>query len=80
MKSLLDPNFRYTPAVATDIRKTFSRVREELALAECEQYAADHPNDCGCDGDGRHAHLPRNADECEFEDLEYQWHLREAWL
>jgi hypothetical protein len=30
MKSLLDPTFRYTPSVETDIRKTFARVRREM--------------------------------------------------
>jgi hypothetical protein len=34
MKSLLDPTFRYRPSHATDIRKTFERVREELARAD----------------------------------------------
>lgn len=29
-KSILDPSFRYRPSHATDIRKTFERVREEL--------------------------------------------------
>lgn len=29
MKSCLDPKFRYTPASATDIRKTFARIRRE---------------------------------------------------
>lgn len=29
MKSLLDPTFRYTPAAATDIRKTFARIARE---------------------------------------------------
>jgi hypothetical protein len=29
MKSILDPTFRYTPSVQTDIRKTFARVRRE---------------------------------------------------
>lgn len=33
MKSLLDPTFRYTPAVATDLRKTFARIRRERAAA-----------------------------------------------
>lgn len=31
MRSLLDPTFVYTPAVATDIRKTFARIRAEQA-------------------------------------------------
>ncbi len=30
MKSVLDPTFRYTPAVQTDLRKTFARIRREL--------------------------------------------------
>jgi uncharacterized protein YecE (DUF72 family) len=31
MKSILDPTFKYTPAHATDIRKTFERVRRQQA-------------------------------------------------
>lgn len=27
--SILDPKFRYVPAAATDIRKTFARIRRE---------------------------------------------------
>ena len=30
MKSILDPSFRYTNSVETDLRKTFARVRKEL--------------------------------------------------
>ncbi len=30
MKSILDPTFRYTPSVETDLRRTFARVRREL--------------------------------------------------
>ena len=30
MKSILDPSFRYTRSVETDLRKTFARVRREL--------------------------------------------------
>lgn len=29
-KSILDPTFKYIPAVATDIRKTFARARKEM--------------------------------------------------
>jgi hypothetical protein len=29
MKSILDPSFRYTSSIQTDIRKTFARVRRE---------------------------------------------------
>ncbi len=32
MKSILDRTFQYTPSHATDVRKTFERVRRELAL------------------------------------------------
>lgn len=34
MKSILDPSFKYVPAAATDIRKTFARVRREQAAAK----------------------------------------------
>jgi len=34
MKSILDPTFRYTPSVQTDIRKTFARIRREQRAAE----------------------------------------------
>ena len=30
MKSILDPDFKYTPSVETDIRRTFERVWREL--------------------------------------------------
>lgn len=30
MKHIYDPNFRYTSSAATDIRKTFRRIRREL--------------------------------------------------
>ncbi len=29
MKSILDPSFRYTKSIDTDIRKTFARIRRE---------------------------------------------------
>jgi hypothetical protein len=29
-KSLLDPTFKYTKAVETDLKKTFARVRREM--------------------------------------------------
>jgi len=36
MKSILDPSFRYTPSIDTDIRKTFARIRRALG-AESER-------------------------------------------
>jgi hypothetical protein len=32
-KGILDPAFRYRPSHATDIRKTFERVRQQLTQA-----------------------------------------------
>ena len=34
MKSILDPSFRYTKSVETNLRKTFARVRRELREQE----------------------------------------------
>ena len=36
MKSILDPTFHYVPSTQTDLRKTFSRVRRELARAKAQ--------------------------------------------
>jgi hypothetical protein len=33
MKSILDPTFRYTSSAATDLRKTFARIRREQRKA-----------------------------------------------
>ena len=37
MKSILDPSFRYTRSVETDLRKTFARVRRELRKQQQDQ-------------------------------------------
>lgn len=37
MKSILDPSFRYTKSVDTDIRKTFARVRREQRLRVAQE-------------------------------------------
>jgi hypothetical protein len=34
MKSVLDPTFRYTPSIHTDLRKTFARLRREARAHE----------------------------------------------
>ena len=34
MKSILDPSFKYTPSVETDLRKTFARVRRDQRKAQ----------------------------------------------
>lgn len=36
-KGVSDPDFRYRPAVATDVRKTFARVRREMAAKQAQQ-------------------------------------------
>jgi hypothetical protein len=40
MKSILDPTFRYVPSTQTDLRKTFSRIRREMARAKTAQAPA----------------------------------------
>jgi hypothetical protein len=40
-KSILNPAFRYRPSHATDIRKTFERVRGELEQARSNRPAAE---------------------------------------
>ena len=40
MKSILDPSFRYTKSVETDLRKTFARVRRELRRQQLHQQPA----------------------------------------
>jgi hypothetical protein len=37
MKSILDPSFRYTKSIETDLRKTFARVRRDLRKQRQEQ-------------------------------------------
>jgi len=41
MKSILDPSFRYTPSAATDVRKTFARVRREMQRAQAARRDSD---------------------------------------
>jgi hypothetical protein len=41
MKSILDPSFRYTKSVETDLRKTFAKVRRELRKQEQAQIVAN---------------------------------------
>ena len=42
MKSILDPTFHYVPSTQTDLRKTFARVRREMARAR-PQASRDQP-------------------------------------
>jgi hypothetical protein len=41
MKSILDPSFRYTRSIDTDLKKTFARVRRELRNQQQSRAAAD---------------------------------------
>lgn len=43
MKSLFDRSFHYTPAVKTDIRKTFARARREMREKELQPSATVTP-------------------------------------
>lgn len=38
-RSLLDPDFRYTPSAGTDIARTFARLKREQRQAEAEARA-----------------------------------------
>jgi hypothetical protein len=40
MKSILDPSFRYTKSVETDLRKTFARIRREMRRQQMQQQPA----------------------------------------
>jgi hypothetical protein len=42
MKSILDPSFRYTKSVETDLRKTFARIRRERRKQEQVQVSGDN--------------------------------------
>ena len=37
MKSVLDPTFRYTPSIHTDLRKTFARLKREARAQPTER-------------------------------------------
>ena len=37
MKRILDPSFKYRPSYATDIRKTFARLREKQRASGAEE-------------------------------------------
>lgn len=39
MKSILDPSFRYTKSVETDLRKTFARARREIRKRQQQEVA-----------------------------------------
>ncbi len=39
MKSILDPTFRYTPACATDVAKTWARHRASIAAQKAKRSA-----------------------------------------
>jgi hypothetical protein len=42
MKSILDPSFRYTKSVETDLHKTFARIRRERRKQEQAQVSGDN--------------------------------------
>ena len=41
MKSVLDRSFQYTPAVETDLKKTFARIRRQLREEKRERLLAE---------------------------------------
>jgi hypothetical protein len=44
MKSILDPSFRYTSSVNTDVRKTFNKVRRAMRLQSPPEPATPVPD------------------------------------
>lgn len=58
MKSLLDPEFKYTPSVETDLRKTFARVRREQRAAAQKVIPLQQPTEGATHGSKAIA-LPR---------------------
>jgi hypothetical protein len=42
MPSILDPSFRYTSSVETDLRKTFARVRREMRRQQQQEEKMPH--------------------------------------
>lgn len=61
MKSILDPRFKYVNSVSTDIRKTFRRVRKEMAKP-----TSSFP--------GIYFPIPENVDEMEFAECQRLMH------
>jgi len=59
LKSILDSSFRYTPSSATDLRKTFARVRleqqAELRPGQQERIAQDQQTSGDLSGGARYA-------------------------
>ena len=60
MKSILDPTFRYTPSVETDVRKTFARIRRELR-AQGAKAVDDVPSRSNVLALSRREQLPASA-------------------
>ncbi len=60
MKSILDPTFRYTPSVETDVRETFARIRRELR-AQGAKAAVDAPSRTNVLALSRREPLPAGA-------------------
>jgi len=40
VKWIFDPSFHYTPSYATDLRKTFERIRRQLQSQDCDGFAS----------------------------------------
>jgi hypothetical protein len=60
MKSILDPTFRYTPSVETDLRRTVARIRRELR-AQGAKAGADALGRSNVLALARHGALPARA-------------------
>lgn len=43
MKSILDPTFKYTKSVDTDLKKTFARIRREMKAQQTTITSTNQP-------------------------------------
>ena len=63
-KHILNPQFKYTPACSTDIRKTFARARKEIAIHNTVRSAFP----------GIYFPIPESIDEIELAECERLMH------
>ena len=62
MKSILDPSFRYTSSVETDLRKTFAKVRRALRVTDDPNVFANSGVWIIFDGTGAYTDLQGTGD------------------
>jgi len=71
--SLLDPDYRYTPADKTDIRKTFARVRAMIAFRAAHAPGGPFPTLGIVQDEPRIAHCPVTFKPCGDRKASGEW-------